>query len=120
MELLDGEPLSQYLRRTGPLSIAEALPLVDQMLAAMDAAHQKCIVHRDFKSTNVMLSDAKRVMVMDFGLARDVSPGSDLKATLASNAFAGTPAYMSRSNSRESAHRSHRISMLWVSFCSKW
>ena len=96
MEFLDGRTVAQRLRAQGPFSTEVARLLVDQMLAALDAAHQKGIVHRDFKTANVMLvDDDKLALVMDFGLAREAKPGRDLLSTLESNPFAGTPAYMS-------------------------
>src|SRR5208282_6533462 len=55
MELLEGETLSQRLRRTGAMTTGEALPLVAQMAAGLAAAHLAGIVHRDFKCSNVML-----------------------------------------------------------------
>ena len=75
MELLHGETLSDRLRRDGPFSTAEILPLVEQMAAGLTAAHRAGVVHRDFKSHNVMLvkptlADGEtRVVVTDFGLA---------------------------------------------------
>ena len=57
----------------GTLTPAEALPLVRQMAAALGAAHAAGVVHRDFKSANVMLVPARggeRAVVTDFGLAR--------------------------------------------------
>jgi len=95
MELLEGETLAHYLRRKGPLSTQEAKPLVEHMIAALEAAHAQGIVHRDFKSANVMLTQqASRAVVMDFGLARELAPGASLEATLATATFGGTPAYM--------------------------
>jgi len=55
MELLEGETLSAYLHRHGPMTCEQALPLVRQMVSAIAAAHQLGIVHRDFKPGNVML-----------------------------------------------------------------
>jgi serine/threonine protein kinase len=74
MELLEGETLSRRLAR-GPMSATEALPIVRQMAAALDTAHQVGIVHRDFKSANVMLVPGKalgsvRAVVTGFGLVR--------------------------------------------------
>jgi tetratricopeptide (TPR) repeat protein len=95
MELLEGETLASYLRRNGPFTTAAASPLAIQMLNALEAAHLRGIVHRDFKTANVMLTEsAHRAVVMDFGLARELTPGADLQTTLSSNSFAGTPAYM--------------------------
>ena len=75
MELLQGETLTHRLRREGRLSAEQALPIVTQMAAALSAAHAAGVVHRDFKSDNVMLldghdpGDPPRVVVTDFGLA---------------------------------------------------
>ena len=76
MELLTGETLWQRLRR-GPMSAAEALPIVEQLAAALDAAHRAGVIHQDFKSDNVMLLPG-RTVVTDFGLARAaIGPGGD-------------------------------------------
>lgn len=56
MELLEGEPLSRWLEEHGPMSPEAALPLIEQMSAALRAAHCVGIVHRDFKPGNVFLS----------------------------------------------------------------
>jgi serine/threonine protein kinase len=85
MELLRGETLSARLRRAGRLSTQEALPMVEQMAAGLAAAHQAGVVHRDFKSANVMLvptaGGRTRIVVMDFGLARSavVDPGTPVE-----------------------------------------
>jgi serine/threonine protein kinase len=94
MELLDGETLSQRLKQ-GPLSLTEALPLLAQMGAALDAAHDAGVIHRDFKSGNVMLvrkGEATRVVVCDFGLARNPSGGA--QSLTDSGTIVGTPEYM--------------------------
>lgn len=57
MELVHGETLSERIRRKGPLTKAEALPLLQQMIQALSAAHRLNIAHRDFKSSNVILCE---------------------------------------------------------------
>ena len=95
MELLEGETLAERLRTGGPFSTADSRPLVDQILSALEAAHAQGIVHRDLKSSNVMLTRGNtRAVVMDFGLARDLTPGADIQTTLETGGVAGTPAYM--------------------------
>ena len=59
MELLEGEVLSDRLRR-GPMSAAEAVPIGLGMLAALSALHARGIVHRDLKPSNVFLTAARR------------------------------------------------------------
>jgi serine/threonine protein kinase len=77
MEYLAGETLAARIRRTGCLSVEAARPIVSQMLSGLAVAHAAGIVHRDFKSDNVMLvpsgdSEHPRVVVADFGLARSL------------------------------------------------
>ncbi len=96
MELLRGDTLAERLRERGRMSTAEALPVALQMAAALDAAHQAGIVHRDFKSNNVMLipqgDGPPRAVVTDFGLAgahdERAQPQDESGLTM------GTPAYM--------------------------
>src|SRR5262245_3852541 len=63
MEYVEGESLS------GPVPLAKALALADQILDALDAAHQKGIVHRDLKPANILLTKSG-AKVLDFGLAK--------------------------------------------------
>jgi eukaryotic-like serine/threonine-protein kinase len=94
MELLDGESLSERLRR-GPLSVADALPIEFGILAALAALHARGIVHRDLKPSNVFLTPHS-VKVLDFGLARPEPDPSLHTATSLTDkgAVLGTPSYM--------------------------
>src|SRR5260221_2415402 len=56
MELLEGEPLDQYLTEHGPLQPSEALPILDRVARALDAAHAPGILHRDPKPANVFFA----------------------------------------------------------------
>jgi serine/threonine protein kinase/tetratricopeptide (TPR) repeat protein len=97
MEMLAGENLLDRLRRAGVMTTAEALPIVEQVASALAAAHRVGVVHRDFKSPNVMLVPAAdgevRAVVTDFGLARP-SAGSTSGALTVTSKIIGTPAYM--------------------------
>ena len=97
MELLRGETLAERLRRLGRLSVEEARPLAQQMAEALGAAHAAGIVHRDFKSANVLLVEngggPPRAVVTDFGLARSLA-GEDPSGVSGSGRMIGTSAYM--------------------------
>lgn len=101
MEMLRGETLAQHLARDGAMGTGAALPIVRQMAAGLAAAHDRGIVHGDFKSPNVFLvegSAGPRVAITDFGLARGVSGSgsSDGQVTslVKSGNVLGTPDYM--------------------------
>lgn len=95
MELLDGTTLSERLRQNGPFAPKQALGLIEQMVAGLAAAHELSIVHRDFKSSNVMLvstgSGKIRAVVMDFGLALTVMAAHQGESQAS---MQGTPIYM--------------------------
>jgi len=96
MEFLSGENLELYLRRNGVMKETEALPLLRQMAAALDASHEAGVVHRDFKPSNVMLvpnGESLRAVVTDFGLARQFRTPAGQTAE-ASAVIAGTVDYM--------------------------
>jgi len=69
MELLDGQPLSTFLRGIR-LTVREACALVHRVAGAIEYAHCRGIVHRDVKPANVMIQGDGGVKVMDFGVAR--------------------------------------------------
>lgn len=69
MELVEGPTLAELIKQ-GPIPIQEALALARQMAEALDAAHEKGIVHRDFKPGNVKIKPDGTVKVLDFGLAK--------------------------------------------------
>lgn len=100
MELLQGETLTSLLLRRRRLKRTEALPILKQIAAGLDAAHAVGVIHRDFKSGNVMLvpsgdrRKSVRAVVTDFGLARGLDLGSDLESLSGSGTVMGTPAYM--------------------------
>jgi eukaryotic-like serine/threonine-protein kinase len=95
MELLAGESLADRIKRDGKLAPEAALPIARQLVDALAAAHAAGVVHRDFKSPNVMLvasATGPRAAVTDFGLARTLS--ADGPTATALGLIVGTPAYM--------------------------
>jgi TolB-like protein/Tfp pilus assembly protein PilF len=73
MELVDGQPLDRLIPPRG-MAVAQVLAVAGGLADALCAAHDKGIVHRDLKPANVMLTQAERVKVLDFGLARMTAP----------------------------------------------
>jgi eukaryotic-like serine/threonine-protein kinase len=99
MELLDGQTVTAHVEERGPLSPDEALPLLEQVADALDAAHGykengvvKPIVHRDLKPDNLFLARERgtlRVKILDFGIAKVLGETSNM-----SQEVRGTPLYM--------------------------
>jgi serine/threonine-protein kinase len=91
MELLEGETLSQLVRRSGPLKSEDALSFLRDIAQGLQAAHQLGFLHRDLKSANIMLvpeaTGPRRAVLTDFGLA--ITADRDVQQHLA-----GTPGYM--------------------------
>ena len=97
MELLEGESMSERLGR-GPMPLAEVLEVALSVLSALAALHRSSIVHRDLKPSNVFLS-TQGVKLLDFGLAKPVSPfscdGRTFTELTGHGVIAGTPRYSS-------------------------
>lgn len=70
MEYVDGITLSDYIEQQGVLKWRDALHFTVQVLKALQHAHDRGIVHRDVKSSNIMLLRDGTIKVMDFGIAR--------------------------------------------------
>jgi serine/threonine-protein kinase len=111
MELLEGCDLSKTMKE-GPLSPDEILHVMEGVAAALGKAHERGIVHRDIKPANVFMCNGGPrpfVKLVDFGIAKRLE---DVTMT-ATNAFLGTPAYMSPEQLRGARHVDHR-SDLWA------
>ncbi|MEU4117139.1 serine/threonine-protein kinase [Kitasatospora sp. NPDC028055] len=90
MQLVVGRSLEERIAREGPLPTAEAVTVAEAVLAALGAAHQAGIVHRDVKPANIMLADDGGVLLADFGIAVQ----QDQTALTASGAFIGSVDYL--------------------------
>ncbi|WP_073920306.1 serine/threonine-protein kinase [Streptomyces sp. CB00455] len=90
MEYLDGSDVSELVRRSGALPVAEACRIAAETLAGLGAAHARGVLHRDVKPANVRVTAQGRVVLYDFGLARL----TDETAISLPGDLLGTPQYM--------------------------
>jgi serine/threonine protein kinase/tetratricopeptide (TPR) repeat protein len=99
MEFVEGEALDRVIKSRGPMPVALALDIVDQVAAALQAAHQQQIVHRDIKPGNLMLRFGEggtvNVKVIDFGLAKAASSAQSDPALSTPGTFTGTALFAS-------------------------
>jgi hypothetical protein len=97
MELLTGESLFERLRREGFLPPEEAVPILWQVCAALEAAHALGVIHRDLKPENVFLartpSGREVTKILDFGIAKITDPSSESETQ--AGVVVGTPEYLS-------------------------
>lgn len=102
MQYIEGEMLADKLKRE-ELQLKDILAITTQIADALSEAHAKGIVHRDIKPSNIVITSRKQVKVLDFGLAKKVTVGSeDETQTLLSKQgiIMGTAAYMSPEQAR--------------------
>lgn len=97
MEHVEGEPLTKRLM-SGPLPVNEVIALGLQLADALDLAHQEGIAHADLKPSNIILDEAGKPLLVDFGLANFLGPYAH-QDTVASGGYMterlhGTVAYM--------------------------
>jgi eukaryotic-like serine/threonine-protein kinase len=100
MELVEGETLEAKVRREGPLPLALALEIIEQVARALAAAEACGVVHRDIKPSNIMLESdpgggAPFVKVIDYGIAKILNPEAERGAEQTQTGFIGTPAFAS-------------------------
>jgi serine/threonine protein kinase len=91
MDLVEGPDLADRLK-LGPIPVEEAVRIVAQVADAIEHAHQRAVIHRDLKPSNVLLDADGRVLVTDFGLAKQADC-DDSGLTLLDQIL-GTPHYM--------------------------
>jgi serine/threonine-protein kinase len=91
MEYVPGEDLRSFLRRSKRLSMATVVDIGKQISDGLAEAHRLGIVHRDLKSSNIMIDREGNARIMDFGIARLLSA----KGITAAGIAVGTPDYMS-------------------------
>ena len=112
LELVEGDTLADQLKR-GAIPVEESLKLALQIAEALEAAHEKGVIHRDLKPTNIKVTPDGKIKVLDFGLAKVFrGDGSDVNlsqsptlsmAATQQGVILGTAAYMSPEQARGEA-----------------
>jgi serine/threonine-protein kinase len=90
MEYVEGQDLATLLRERGRLHPDEAIAILKAIASALDYAHQRGVIHRDVKPSNVLVSRDGVVKLMDFGIARVIGGERHTKTGV----LVGTPEYM--------------------------
>ncbi len=90
MRHMRGGSLADHIIR-GPLTLAEALPIIKPIASALDHAHTRGIIHRDLKPGNILFDEYGNAFLSDFGIVKL----SEATSSLTGSGVIGTPAYMS-------------------------
>ncbi len=94
-EYIQGQTLRQVITKKGALDLPLALHVIRQVAAALEAAGEKGIIHRDIKPDNIMVNKKGEVKVADFGLAQLIQGGGEALHLTQPGETMGTPLYMS-------------------------
>ena len=114
MEYLEGESLASMLHRTGPIDVGAACGILEPVLFALGAAHEKGIIHRDLKPENIFLAiqrgETTDVKLIDFGISK-FTAAEDATRLTHTGSMLGTPLYMSPEQARCSSGLDHRTDL---------
>jgi len=91
MEFVDGEDLKSMIRMTKSMSVGTAIDIAKQVCEGLAEAHKLGVIHRDLKSSNIMIDKEGNARIMDFGIARSLKG----KGITDAGVMIGTPEYMS-------------------------
>jgi serine/threonine protein kinase len=111
MEFIAGRSLAETIQQDGAYSLPDALPLIQDLTAALDFAHSRGLIHRDVKPSNILLQAVtsqgmrKRAILTDFGIAKIRGGGSNATKT---GILMGTLDYIAPEQIRSSGEVDHR------------
>jgi serine/threonine protein kinase len=93
-EYVPGQTARERLDARGPLPVEDAVAVALQVARGLDAAHARGIIHRDLKPENILIGDNGIVRILDFGIARTLTPDPQRQRLTATGVMVGTPGYM--------------------------
>jgi len=93
LEFVTGRSLGEALARQGPLDLDDAVERAATLAEAVQACHEAGVLHRDLKPDNVLIDAGGRLLLADFGLARDTDPSLSRTQLSREGVFLGTPGY---------------------------
>lgn len=97
MRLLRGGSLQEVIKKQGPLDVARAATLLEQVAAALMVAHRNGVIHQDIKTANILLDEDRNAYLTDFGIAKDLTqtiPPDPDGAEYQEDVLHGSPEYM--------------------------
>ena len=97
MELIEGQVLSEIIKKEGPLSVERALSITKQIAQGLSIAHKNHIIHRDVKPHNIMIMENGNAKITDFGIAKAVNSNTIVNNT---NTILGSVHYFSPEQAR--------------------
>ncbi len=98
MQYVKGTDLKQYISKHFPIPLAQVVDIMEQVLSAVEAAHEHGIIHRDLKPQNILIDENKNIKITDFGIAT-ASSENTLTQT---NTVMGSVHYLSPEQARGS------------------
>ncbi|MCB9640772.1 MAG: serine/threonine protein kinase [Myxococcales bacterium] len=106
MEYIDGLTLAAWSKKKAHFTLQEVLDIMIQLCAGLEAAHRLGIIHRDLKPENIMVTHDERIVITDFGIARQNNDKRVFKTC--SGDVLATPAYMSPEQIKRHPHLDHK------------
>jgi serine/threonine protein kinase len=95
MKYIQGETLSEILRKNGKLPDEQIIDIFSQILDAVGYVHTENLIHRDIKPANIIITPEGKVKLMDFGIAKNTDPSSEEYTITHQDSKMGTVMYMS-------------------------
>lgn len=93
MELIDGLNIEQYIQKYGAMPHVRAIRFMMEILETMQTVHEKEIVHRDMKPSNIMIRTDEHTCILDFGIAKDMNAQNQVTTIIGT--IIGSDGYMS-------------------------